>query len=91
MRGTANSDTFYDFVQTHLLRPLMRFDGRNPHSVVVMDNCSIRHVQEVVTSIQEVGALVHVLASYSPDFNPIKELFAKVKVELKSRSHRCST
>ena len=68
-----------DFVQTHLLPHLMPFDGRNPHSVVVMDNCSIHHVQEVVTSILDVGALVHFLASYSPDFNPIEELFAKVK------------
>ena len=85
VRGTANGDTFYDFVQTHLLPNLMPFDGRNPHSVVVMDNCSIHHVQEVVTSIQDVGALVHFLAPYSPDFNPIEELFAKVKAELKAR------
>ena len=85
VRETTNGDTFYDFVQTHLLPHLMPFDGRNPHSVVVMDNCSIHHVQEVVTSIQDVGALVHFLAPYSPDFNPIEELFAKVKVELKSR------
>ena len=62
VRGTANGDAFYDFVQTHLLPHLMSFDGRNPHSVVVMDNCSIHHVQEVVTSIQDVGALVHFLA-----------------------------
>ena len=55
------------------------------HSVVVMDNCSIHHVQEVVISIQDVGALVHFLAPYSPDFNSIEELFVKVKVELKSR------
>ena len=34
----------------------MPFDGRNPHSVVVMDNCSSRP-EEVVTSIQDVGAL----------------------------------
>ena len=85
VRETTNGDTFYDFVQKHLLPHLMPFDGRNPHSVVVMDNCSIHHVQEVVTSIQDVGALVHFLAPYSPDFNPIEELFAKVKVELKSR------
>ena len=74
VRGTTNGDTFYEFVQTHLLPYLMPFDGRNPQSVVVMDNCTIHHVQEVVTSIQDVGALVHFLAPYSPDFNPIEEL-----------------
>ena len=65
----------------------MPFDGRNPHSVVVMDNCSIHHVRGVVTSIQDIGAMVHFLPPYSPvgDFNPIEELFAKVKMELKSK------
>ena len=43
-RETTNGDTFYDFVQTHLLPHLMPFDGRNTHSVVVMDICSIHHV-----------------------------------------------
>ena len=82
VRGTVNDDTFYNFVQMHLLPHLMPFDGRNPHSVVVMDNCFIHHVQEVVTSIQDVGALVHLLASYSPDYNPIEELF-KGKAQVK--------
>ncbi len=29
--------------------------------------------------IQEVGAIVHYLPPYSPDFNPIELLFSKVK------------
>ena len=62
VRGTANGDALYNFVQTHLLPHLMPFDGRNPHSMVVMDNCSIHHVQEVVASTQGVRALVHFLA-----------------------------
>ena len=84
VKGTTDGDTFYSFVQTHLLPHLLPFDGRNEHSVVVMDNCSIHHVQQVITSIQDIGAIVHFLPPYSPDFNPIEELFAKVKLELKS-------
>ena len=75
---------FYKFVQTHLLPHLMPYNGVNQHSVVVLDNCSIHHVSNVVKSITEVGAHVLFLPSYSPDLNPIEELFSKVKTTLKS-------
>ena len=84
LRGTANGEVFYTFVQTHLLPQLMPYNGTNPHSVVVLDNCSIHHLSEVVSSIQEVGAHVLFLPPYSPDLNPIEELFSKVKTTLKS-------
>ena len=83
VRGTTNGDYFYDFVQTHLLPHTMPFNGVNPHSVVILDNCAIHHVNEVVHSIENVGTLVHFLPPYSPDFNPIEELFSKVKYNLK--------
>ena len=77
--GTTDGDTFYDFVQKCLLPHLMPFNGVNPHSVVVMDNCTVHHVPEVVRSILDVGALVHYLPPYSPDFAPIEYAFSKVK------------
>jgi hypothetical protein len=40
---TSDGDIFYDFVLKHLLLCLMPFNGVNPHSVVVLDNCSIHH------------------------------------------------
>ncbi len=49
----------------------MPFDGNNPNSVVILDNCSIHHVDGVVDMIHKVGALVHFLPPYSPDYNPI--------------------
>ena len=61
----------------------MPFNGTNPHSVVVMDNCAIHHVHGIVEMIHEVGALVHFLPPYSPDYNPIEEAFSKVKCTLK--------
>lgn len=84
VRGTTDGDTFYDFVQTHLLPHLMPFNGVNPHSVVILDNCAIHHIAEIQKTIQEVGVLVHFLPPYSPDFNPIEETFSKVKTNLKS-------
>ena len=82
--GSVNGEVFYDFVQKALLPHLMPFDCKNPHSVVVMDNCSIHHVPGIVEMIQEVGALVHFLPPYSPDYNPIEEAFSKVKSILRS-------
>ena len=82
--GSVDGEVFYNFVQAALLPHLMPFNGRNPHRVVVMDNCSIHHVEATVKMIQEVGALVLFLPPYSPDYNPIKELFSKVKLLLKT-------
>ena len=82
--GTTDGDGFYDYIQKYLLPQLMPFNGINPHSVVIMDNCTIHHVPEVVRSITDIGALVHFLPPYSPDFAPIEYAFAKVKQLLKA-------
>ena len=58
---------------------------RTPKSVVVLDNCSIHHITEVTSILQEVGELVHYLPPYSPDFNPMEESFSKVKSVLRSQ------
>lgn len=81
--GSVDGELFYNFAQTSLLPHLMPFNGTNPHSIVVMDNCSIHHVDETVKMIQEVGALVLFLPPYSPDYNPIEEA-SKVKLQLRS-------
>ena len=51
---------------------------------MIIDNCSIHHIPGVVEMIQEVGALVHFLPPYSPDYNPIEEAFSKVKTTLRT-------
>ena len=84
VRETTNGDTFYEFVRTHLIPHLLPFNGVNPHSVVVPDNCAIHHCTEVVATLREMVVLVHFLPPYSPDFNHIEEAFSKVKTELKS-------
>ena len=80
----SDGDIFYEFVQAHLIPQLMPFNGINPHSVVVMDNCSIHHCAEVVTTLRDVGVLVHFLPPYSLDFNLIEQVFSKVKMNLRS-------
>ena len=84
VKGTTDGGEFYDYIQTHLLPHLMPFNGRNPHSVVILDNCTVHHVPEAVKSIEDIGSLILFLPPYSPDFNPIEEAFSKVKSSLKS-------
>jgi len=72
---TTNGDVFYDFVQQFLLPQLMPFDG----------------VKETVAMIQEVGAIVLFLPPYSPDMNPIEELFSKVKSNIKKLENMMDT
>ena len=43
------------------------------------DSHPAHHVQEVVEHVYNSGALIRFLPSYSPDLNPIKGVFAKVK------------
>ena len=84
VKHSVDGETFCQFMQTSLLPHLMNFNGSNPHSILVMDNCSIHHVAPVVQMVHEVGALVHFLPPYSADFNPIEEAFSKVKAQLRA-------
>ncbi len=63
---------------------MLPFDGCNSRSVLVTDNASIHHVDDVIGLVEEVGALVHFLPPYSPNMNPIEEAFSKVKGFLKA-------
>ena len=62
----------------------MPFNGKNPHSVVMIDNASIHHVDGIKDLITGVGALLVFLPPYSPDYNPIEETFSKVKTLIKA-------
>ena len=81
--GSINGDKFYDFTAKYLIPQLQPFDETNPNSIVIMDNCSIHRITEIISMIEEVGAIVHFLPPYSPDLNPIELAFSKVKSNLK--------
>ena len=80
---SVDEEVFCDAIERKLLPHLMPFDGINPQSVVVLDNCSIHHTRRATELIQSTGALVHFLPPYSPDLSPVEELFSKVKVCLR--------
>ena len=84
--GCVNGETFLDFIRRCLIPVLVPFDGVSPNSIVVMDNASIHHVDSVVETILSVGALVRFLPPYSPDMNPIEEVFGEVKHYLQANN-----
>ena len=53
--GNVNGDGFLDYVRHSLLPTLMSFIGLNPKSIVIMDNASIHHIDEVIATFTAVG------------------------------------
>ena len=51
-------------------------------SILIVDNCSIHHVQEVKDLLEAAGILIF-LPPYSPDYNPAEEMFSYIKYYLK--------
>ena len=49
-----------------------------------MDNAAIHHADKAIEQIEETGAIVNFLPSYSPDLSPIEEAFLRVKYFLKA-------
>ena len=59
-----------------------------PGSVVIMDNLASHKVAGVRQAIENVGAQLKYLPPYSPDLNPIEQLFAKFKALLRKAAPR---
>ena len=81
--GTMNGDRF-NFLRVCLLPNLLPFNRVNPQSVVIMDNASIHHVEEVRYLIEvQAGAKLLFLPPYSPDLMPVEGIFSQVKSLMK--------
>ena len=53
-----------------------------------MDNLSSHKVAGVKPAIEAAGAALRYLLPYSPDFNPIEQVFSKLKTLLRSAPAR---
>ena len=76
--NSVNGEIFCDFVRGTSIPWMLLFDGVRPTSIVVMDNCSIHHV-EAKSMLEDAGILLLYLPPYSRDLNPIEEAFGYVK------------
>lgn len=77
MDGAMNGVKFKDYVENHLAPYLHKGD------VVVMDNLPCHKVAGIREAIEGVGANLTYLPPYSPDLNPIEEMWSKIKAYLR--------
>lgn len=71
--GPVNGDIFLAYVE-QFLAPTLR-----PGDVVIMDNLSSHRVKSVRKAIRKAKAHLLFLPPYSPDLNPIEQVFSKLK------------
>lgn len=75
---TVNKNAFLAFLESVLLPTLAK------GSVLVLDNWTVHHGEEVRELVERFGCELLYLPTYSPDLNPIEHLFAKVKAFVKA-------
>ena len=80
--GPMNGETFLAYIE-QILAPTLK-----PHDIVFADNLSAHKVTGVREAIEATGATLRYLPPYSPDFNPIEQLFAKLKALLRKAAER---
>lgn len=80
--GPMNGEAFRAYVEQFLAPSL------SPGDVVVMDNLAAHKVTGVREAIAAAGASILYLPPYSPDLNPIEQMFAKLKALLRKAAAR---
>ncbi len=77
-----NGQMFLAWVRQGLVPALQKDD------LVIMDNLATHKIAGVGQAIETVGARLLYLPPYSPDFNPIENMWSKIKHILRSASPR---
>lgn len=80
--GPINAVSFTAYVEQFLIPTL------KPGDIVIVDNLSSHKGEAVRTAIRAAGAHLFFLPPYSPDLNPIEQVFAKLKTLLKKAEER---
>jgi len=83
--GPINGESFLAYVR-QVLAPTLR-----PGDVVIIDNLGSNKSKAVRTAIRAAGARLLFLPPYSPDLNPIEQVFAKLKAALRKAQERTAT
>ncbi len=83
--GPINGLCFLAYVEQVLVPTL------NPGDIVVMDNLGSHKGRAVRAAIRAAGAKLFFLPPYSPDLNPIEQVFAKLKHHVRLAQPRSIT
>ena len=71
--GPINGERCRAYVEQFLVPTL------KPNGIVILDNLGSHKGKAVRKAIRDVGARLAFLPKYSPDLNPIEQVFAKIK------------
>ena len=71
--GPINGQAFKAYIETQLVQTL------KPGDIVVLDNLGSHKGRDVRRIVRKAGARLFFLPPYSPDLNPIEQLFSKIK------------
>jgi transposase len=80
--GPINGESYLAYIEQVLL-PVLK-----PGDIVVIDNLGSHKGKAVRAAISRVGARLVFLPPYLPDFNPIEQVFAKLKAALRKAQAR---
>jgi transposase len=80
--GPINGESFLGYVE-QILVPTLK-----PNDIVIIDNLGSHKGKAVRQRIRATGAKLFFLPPYSPDLNPIEQLFAKLKTLLRKAAER---
>jgi transposase len=80
--GPINGESFQRYVEQFLVPSL------KPNDIVIMDNLGSHKGDAIRAIIRAAGARLIFLPPYSPDLNPIEQLFAKLKHLLRKAKER---
>jgi transposase len=82
--GATDEAAFRTYVE-EVLVPALR-----PGDIVALDNLAAHRVPWVARRVRRAGAGVWYLPPYSPEFNPIEQVWAKVKAHLRRAKARAT-
>lgn len=77
-----NGEAFKVYLQTQLV-PVLK-----PGDIVICDNLAAHKVAGVREIVEAAGAKIFYLPPYSPDLNPIEQVFSKLKTLLRKAMAR---
>lgn len=80
--GPINGRSFLAYVEQFLIPTL------KPGDIVILDNLGSHKGEAVRKAIRAAGARLLFLPPYSPDLNPIEQVFAKLKTLLRRAAER---
>ena len=83
IKGSVNAEVIKKYFKEILLPKL------EPESIIVLDNASIHKSKELERIVKEAKCELLFLPTYSPDLNPIENMWSKIKQIIRKLQYKC--